>query len=415
KSSYSTPKSNLQHKQKHPDSQKDDIELNLYENREKSKSLSLNQNHEKSKSLSLFSSIPQPKSGLVKTHVLDSQTKLNQQENNEKSKSLSLFSSIPQPKAALVKTHVLDSQNLINLLSKGSSSRKKVVQFRPPVNPGLSNVDEDDDEEEDEERKRKKAELDGETPSVKSFLSSIPAPRNSVTLGALGSGLGTGRRSVIDADVQGSSLGGGNGESEVGVSGSDGEVSLGGESGAVEYVNSGDYSSWGSGNENYANVDGYSGYGGGDGNVDYANWNAASGEYSSNGRDYGNYASYGQYANNWTDGSSVAAAAPEVPIERALRLPAKRGRKDDPPQIIEVSQDELMKNRPREDQAKITGIAFGPAYQPASSKGKPSKLHKRKHQIGALYFDMKQKETELAERRSKGFLTKAQTQGKYGW
>jgi proline-rich protein PRCC len=53
--------------------------------------------------------------------------------------------------------------------------------------------------------------------------------------------------------------------------------------------------------------------------------------------------------------------------------------------------------------------------QPVSTKGKPSKLHKRKHQIGSLYFDMRQKETELAERRSKGFLTKAETQAKYGW
>lgn len=54
--------------------------------------------------------------------------------------------------------------------------------------------------------------------------------------------------------------------------------------------------------------------------------------------------------------------------------------------------------------------------QPTSStKGKPTKLHKRKHQIGSLYFDMRSKEMELAERRSKGFLTKAETQAKYGW
>lgn len=54
--------------------------------------------------------------------------------------------------------------------------------------------------------------------------------------------------------------------------------------------------------------------------------------------------------------------------------------------------------------------------QPVSTaKGKPSKLHKRKHQIGTLYHDMKQKEMELAERRAKGFLTKAETQAKYGW
>lgn len=59
---------------------------------------------------------------------------------------------------------------------------------------------------------------------------------------------------------------------------------------------------------------------------------------------------------------------------------------------------------------------IGFLLQPVSSaKGKPSKLHKRKHQIGSLYFDMKQKEMELAERRARGFLTKAETQGKYGW
>lgn len=266
------------------------------------------------------------------------------------------------------------------------------------------NVDDDDEEEEDEEekeRKRKKAELAGQTPSVKSFLSSIPAPRNSVSLGVLGSGLGTGRRSVIVA----SNLGSENAVNEVGVSG--------GEIASVENVTTGDYSSWGNKDENYASFDAHSGYVGGDGNVEYSTSIAATGDYSSNDNDNENYASYRQYSNNWAEGSS--AAAPEVPIERALRLPAKRGRKDDPPQFIEVSQDELMKNRPREDQTKMTGIAFGPAYQPASAKGKPTKLHKRKHQIGALYFDMKQKETELAERRSKGFLTKAQTQGKYGW
>lgn len=55
------------------------------------------------------------------------------------------------------------------------------------------------------------------------------------------------------------------------------------------------------------------------------------------------------------------------------------------------------------------------SVKPVSTKGKPTKLHKRKHQIGSLYFDMKQKEMELQERRSKGFLTKAETQAKYGW
>uniref|UniRef100_A0A7N2KWR9 Uncharacterized protein n=1 Tax=Quercus lobata TaxID=97700 RepID=A0A7N2KWR9_QUELO len=54
-------------------------------------------------------------------------------------------------------------------------------------------------------------------------------------------------------------------------------------------------------------------------------------------------------------------------------------------------------------------------FTPVSTKGKPTKLHKRKHQIGSLFYDMKQKEMELTERRAKGFLTKAETQAKYGW
>jgi len=46
---------------------------------------------------------------------------------------------------------------------------------------------------------------------------------------------------------------------------------------------------------------------------------------------------------------------------------------------------------------------------------KPNKLQKRKHQINSLAFDVKEKATELAQRRSSGNLTKQQTQAKYGW
>ncbi|KAJ1400636.1 Proline-rich protein PRCC [Sesbania bispinosa] len=131
---------------------------------------------------------------------------------------------------------------------------------------------------------------------------------------------------------------------------------------------------------------------------------------------YGAYGDYGQYANNWVDGSA-AATVPEASgiSDSSVRIPGKRGRHEVPAEVIEVKQDELIKNRPREDQVKLTGIAFGPSYQPVSTKRKPSKLHKRKHQIGSLYFDMKQNEMKLAERRSKGMLTKAETQAKYGW
>ncbi|KAE9602443.1 putative proline-rich protein PRCC [Lupinus albus] len=102
--------------------------------------------------------------------------------------------------------------------------------------------------------------------------------------------------------------------------------------------------------------------------------------------------------------------------DNAIMFPGKkRGRNEIPIEVIEVKQEELIKNRPREDQVKLTGVAFGPSYQPVSAKGKPTKLHKRKHQISSLYFDMKQNEMQLAERRAKGMLTKAETQAKYGW
>lgn len=106
----------------------------------------------------------------------------------------------------------------------------------------------------------------------------------------------------------------------------------------------------------------------------------------------------------------------EDPLTSIMMKEKRRGSKEAPPNLIEVKQADLTATKVREDQLRTTGIAFGPAYQPVSSnKDKPSKLHRRKHQIGSLYFDMKQKEMELLERRAKGTMTKSQTQAKYGW
>ncbi|KAL3517898.1 hypothetical protein ACH5RR_020487 [Cinchona calisaya] len=414
-----------------------------------------------SSSSSLSSSLPPPKSQPLKLPPSSSSPPLNTPKSNGKQEddddeeegqqsaknleipkpksSSSLFSSLPQPKSFSsssffslpqpTKTH--------NQISGPSQSAvKRVVQFRPPpINPSnnVSNEDEDDEDEEKEEKKQPAV----QTESVKTFLSSIlPAPRNSATLGALPSASGTGRRSIIDADVPGLKdskvVNSGKG-SEVGVvstnvgtyegqSGNDqmplsssGGVSSD-SSGYAAIGGGGDYSSWVSGSENYANYAGYGGYETSSVAGDYQNWGGGNGDSVNYSGDYGNYVNYGQCESNWDDGST-ATAAPEGSglAENALRVSGKRGRNSVPQEIVEVKQDDLMKNRPREDQVKVTGIAFGPAYQPTSSKGKPSKLQKRKHQIGSLYFDMKQKETELSERRAKGFLTKAQTQGKYGW
>nr|GMC59650.1 proline-rich protein PRCC [Ipomoea batatas] len=243
------------------------------------------------------------------------------------------------------------------------------------------------------------------TPSVKSFLSSLPVPKSSGTLGALPLGSGTSRRSILEANVPAS-------DSNEAQSVQGSTVSSSGAVEGSEYADPvGGYQQWGPEGESYPNYQGYTGYGNGDGQ--YSNW------VGPNGEQYSNYASsygdYGQSEHNWVDGSNASSQELPESAESALRVTGKRGRNDAALQIVEVKQDELMKNRPREDQVKLTGIAFGPAYKPASTKGKPTKLHKRKHQIGSLYFDMRQKETELAERRARGMLTKAQTQGKYGW
>lgn len=352
-------------------------------------------------SSSLFASLPQPKS----------------------SSTSSLFSSLPQP----AKTRYPDA----GAPPPAQSARKRVVQFQPPPLNSSTNVGNEDDDEDEEQEQKKQPVV--QTASVKSFLSSIPAPKNSATLGTLPSASGSGRRSIIDADVPGlkdSKVANAAGGSEAGVSSSSiggqstnhqTSVSSGGDlSNSSGYGSGGgDYSSWGHESGNYANHAGYGAYenNGGSGVAgDYQNWDGGNGDSVNYSGDYGSYANYGQYESNWAD-VSTAAVEPEVSgfAENALRVSGKRGRNNASEEILEVKQDELMKNRPREDQAKLTGIAFGPAYQPTSTKGKPSKLLKRKHQIGSLYFDMKQKEMELSERRARGFLTKAQTQGKYGW
>ncbi|CAK7345718.1 unnamed protein product [Dovyalis caffra] len=383
--------------------------------------------------LSLFSSLPQPKQKQHQEPTAKPQNKHNRiadiEEEDEKltfKSRTALFSSLPQPKTETL-------QQPISNLTVSDTNLKRVVQFKPPINrPSILDEEDEEDEEEEKERKRKKNEalLQSDSSSGKGFLSSIPAPRNSSTLGVGSLGSGFGRRSVIETEGPTSSSGGVGGETESGVDqSSEGYVSYDGgyagyDQSGGDYVNYGSYES------------------GVDQSVDQ-NVVGVSGDDGS----YGGYEScggYGQYGNNWGGGSvaAVAETGGEGAAEIAMRAMGKRRRNEIPTEIVEVKQDELMKNRPREDQVKSTGIAFGPAYQvenkrgrfpvhwsesgcqvkehqqvmrPASSKGKPSKLHKRKHQISTLYFDMKQKETELAERRSKGFLTKAETHAKYGW
>ncbi|GJU32732.1 proline-rich protein PRCC [Tanacetum coccineum] len=398
-----------------------------------------------------FTSLPPPKS--------------NPNPNpNPNSNNSSLFSKLPQPKS-----------EPSDPFSLNPSKPKKVVLFRPPITKKPILDDDEDDTDDKKEEKKVKDSYIPQAPSVKSFLSSIPAPKNSGSLGAglSGSGTGTARRSILEGEVPGLSNLDKSKEkvSESKLRYDDREIPNENVTLNADYANY-DYSSYG-GYEN-ANVDNAAYVNYDNANVDnagFANYDTSSygpvppgnddgyGSYSSYGpaAPSSEYEGYGQYESKWVDrsGGGGSSVGPEVSaaevVQSVARVPGKRGRNEIPTAVIEVSQDELMKNRPREDQVKATGIAFGPAYQfsfpispsfprstissssirsssdssrsalladadpTSSTKGKPTKLHKRKHQIGSLYFDMRSKEMELAERRSKGFLTKAETHAKYGW
>ncbi|XP_006296714.2 uncharacterized protein LOC17893386 [Capsella rubella] len=327
-----------------------------------------------SSSSSLFSVIPQPKEAR-------SSEDGNLGSSSSRVKSSPFLSSLPPPKSSISRQQG----------PTPSSIPKRVVQIRLPVNPRPSNFDDEDDEEEEKARKKRKqmeSASASHDSSVKSFLSAMPAPKkSSQTLGALPSlGSGSGRRSNLETETPAVAI----------------PQTESGSSDQNQSYESFSHSN--SGTEQAGGVDNYyaAGYSG----------------YETNHSESVGYDASSYGGNTWNGGGYEATTGlPEAVV--AMDSGARRGRRgrNQMPEIVEVKQDELMKNRPRADQVKSTGIAFGPAYQPetSSSKGKVSKLHKRKHQITALFMDMKHKETELTERRSRGLLTKAETQAKYGW
>ncbi|KAF9612963.1 hypothetical protein IFM89_004666 [Coptis chinensis] len=341
-------------------------------------------------SSSPFPSLPPPKSSYSPFSSLP-----------EPESSSSDFASLPPPKSSsVISSFPFPKPNNPQPPSDSSSSYpKRVVQFKPPVMLKPANSDDDDDDHEEKEKRRKpvkESTSSTATSSVHSFFSALPAPKNTLGSGSAPS-LGAGRRSIVETDVPTSTY--------VGTPLENKET--------VEHKENFD-GNWGDGSSLISASEPLTS------GSDPSNWIPSNETYGS----YGNYeynANYGGYEGsygNYNGAETVALTALTQDNSGFIQIPrmlGKRGRSDIPTEIVEVKQDELMKNRPREDQARSTGIAFGPSYQSVSTKGKPSKLHKRKHQIGSLYFDMKQNELELAERRSKGFLTKAETQAKYGW
>lgn len=184
---------------------------------------------------SLFTSLPPPKSQRLPNPKPQSENERDVQiteSSKPKSSSTSLFSSLPPPKS-----------------SSSSSSSKKVVQFRPPTITNARSVsfDDEDEDEGEEERKRKRSKESISTATPAAFLSSIPAPRHSATLGALPTAAGRSRRSVLETVAASSTV------STVNDAESDAFTNPN-----VEYSNnqSSDtnyaYSSWGSDVENHA-------------------------------------------------------------------------------------------------------------------------------------------------------------------
>ena len=219
-----------------------------------------------------------------------------------KPKSSSLFLSLPQPKSKSLNPNPNPNPNP----NHHQHQPKRVVQFHPPIKSTHHEDDDEDDKDEEKERNRRKESESlaaAQAPSVKSFLSSIPAPKNSMTLGVLSS-----RRSTIEAPQP-----------------------------PAESC----YANYELGSHHNLNVN--------------VNMDDQSQYVSSGGESLSYDAIYGS---NWGDTVSGSSQSAVVTVL------GKRGRKEIPTEeIVEIKQDELMKNRPREDQVKLTGIAFGPSYQ----------------------------------------------------
>jgi proline-rich protein PRCC len=89
------------------------------------------------------------------------------------------------------------------------------------------------------------------------------------------------------------------------------------------------------------------------------------------------------------------------------------------PEVLELSAAQLTAGRDRLVATKsLTGLAFGAEHEArlrAEAGAKPADIHRRKHQIGSLLYDAKQRELQMMEGRLQGMKSKRETQAKYGW
>ncbi|CAM0946544.1 unnamed protein product [Alopecurus aequalis] len=324
----------------------------------------------------IFSSLPAPKSGPT-------------------------FSSIPPPKSSA---------------AASAGNPKRVVQFRPPPIHQPSGVS-SDEEDEAEKRRPSASEAPPPVPAGSGPVSSfLPAPKHS-----LGFGSGAARRSAVDtAGPERSNLGSAAPSSSavniaaperpnIGAANETGLEESSDEDGMPDPAQQQEQQGLdaGAGDQQQQAYDAgvgsanpYDGYAW-DQNY-YANYGANYGLDPRGNVNYGTepqYAAYGVeqgggYAGNGYAGEQsggygystappcgseyTGAYRPEVaemaapPMQEPIlppemgRIGGKRGKREMPMEILEVNQAELMKNRPREDKSKLTGLAFGPSYQSLS-------------------------------------------------
>ncbi|CAM6018612.1 unnamed protein product [Sphagnum balticum] len=302
----------------------------------------------------------------------------------------SLFAQLPAPKSQ----PVIESQPI----------RKQTVTFKPPVN--LYVLESKEEEEEEPLKKKTKPELSRSDEKTGAGLTALlPAPENSLGLrNALGSGSGPGGRcTAMEVVSTGGEIQVPKPVTESGFSGTRTPTMIGvpaKRERLTSFYNAG---------AQHQNLH----------SIEQSLLSAPQVEPKFRGF-YGALILFcpSQAIPNIVKGSRAIEEF-EDPVAQVLRAERRRGKEDKrpPPSVIEVRQADLT-GGPKlcEDRLRTTGIAFGPSYQPAATnKDKPSKLHRRKHQIGSLFYEMKQKEMELVDRRAKGHLSKAETQAKYGW
>lgn len=130
-------------------------------------------------------------------------------------------------------------------------------------------------------------------------------------------------------------------------------------------------------------------------------------------------------------GAPAPAAAPASPgvdlLDEALAAERARAARRGAPDPLAASGVQFKEIRADSIRASDAGAraaadsartALGAGYEARLRREAgpdPSKLARRKHQIGSLYHSAKLQELEALEKRTSGMKSKAETQRKYGW